>query len=207
VRGGDLGRHKVLRAVRAVVRECLGVTPGEEVLVICNPATRELGERLRSEADDVLCVTFNGLSKSYRLAGFRSGWMVISGAKQRARSYVEGLEMLASMRLCANVPAMYAVQTALGGYQSIRELVTPGGRLYESRRAINESVAASRFFELQPIAGAMYAVWALTLHVPLLLEPRPTAEGYREEFTSFFVCVAFWGAAWIIAAGLTRRNR
>src|SRR5690606_19256702 len=80
-------------------------------------------------AQDVLCISFNVLSKAYRLAGFRSGWLVISGAKHRAKSYIEGLEMLASMRLCANVPAMYAVQTALGGYQSINELIIPGGRL------------------------------------------------------------------------------
>ncbi len=86
-------------------------------------------------AQDVLCVSFNGLSKAYRLAGFRSGWMVISGPKHRARSYIEGLEMLASMRLCANVPAMYAVQTALGGYQSINELIIPGGRLRDQRDA------------------------------------------------------------------------
>ena len=82
---------------------------------------------------DVLCLTFNGLSKTYRLAGFRSGWIVISGAKHRAGSYIEGLEMLASMRLCANVPAMLAVQTALGGYQSINDLTLPGGRLKEQR--------------------------------------------------------------------------
>ncbi|WP_111640438.1 pyridoxal phosphate-dependent aminotransferase [Marinimicrobium alkaliphilum] len=86
-------------------------------------------------ADDILCVSFNGLSKSYRLAGFRSGWMIISGAKHKAKSYIEGLEMLASMRLCANVPAMYAVQTALGGYQSINELIVPGGRLRDQRDA------------------------------------------------------------------------
>ncbi|HEY7885927.1 MAG TPA: pyridoxal phosphate-dependent aminotransferase, partial [Cellvibrionaceae bacterium] len=86
-------------------------------------------------ADDILCVSFNGLSKSYRLAGFRSGWMIISGAKHKAKNYVEGLEMLASMRLCANVPAMYAVQTALGGYQSINELIMPGGRLCDQRDA------------------------------------------------------------------------
>jgi len=85
-------------------------------------------------AQDVLCVSFNGLSKSYRLAGFRSGWMVISGAKHLASSYIEGLDMLASMRLCANVPAMLAIQTALGGYQSIEPLVAPGGRLYEQRK-------------------------------------------------------------------------
>ena len=88
---------------------------------------------LATLAKNVLCLTFNGLSKTYRLAGFRSGWVVISGAKQRAASYIEGLEMLASMRLCANVPAMLAVQTALGGYQSINDLILPGGRLLEQR--------------------------------------------------------------------------
>ena len=88
---------------------------------------------LASLVKNVLCLTFNGLSKTYRLAGFRSGWVVISGAKQRASSYIEGLEMLASMRLCANVPAMLAVQTALGGYQSIDDLILPGGRLLEQR--------------------------------------------------------------------------
>jgi alanine-synthesizing transaminase len=88
---------------------------------------------LASLAKNVLCLTFNGLSKTYRLAGFRSGWVVISGAKERAASYIEGLEMLASMRLCANVPAMLAVQTALGGYQSIEDLIIPGGRLLEQR--------------------------------------------------------------------------
>jgi len=84
-------------------------------------------------ATDVLCLTFNGLSKSYRLAGFRSGWVVCSGAKKSAKAFLDGLDMLASMRLCANVPAMYAIQTALGGYQSINELVLPGGRLKEQR--------------------------------------------------------------------------
>ncbi|WP_185231550.1 pyridoxal phosphate-dependent aminotransferase [Teredinibacter franksiae] len=84
-------------------------------------------------AQDVICVTFNGLSKSYRLAGFRSGWLILSGAKERASDFMKGIEMLASMRLCANAPAMYAVQTALGGYQSIKELILPGGRLREQR--------------------------------------------------------------------------
>ena len=84
-------------------------------------------------ATDVLCITFNGLSKTYRLAGFRSGWMIVSGAKHLARSYIQGIEMLCSMRLCANVPAMYAIQTALGGYQSINDLISPGGRLLQQR--------------------------------------------------------------------------
>ncbi|HCA24047.1 MULTISPECIES: pyridoxal phosphate-dependent aminotransferase [Pseudomonadaceae] len=90
-------------------------------------------ESLAAVAPDVLCLTFNGLSKSYRVAGFRSGWMVISGPKHHATSYLEGLEILASMRLCANVPSQHAIQTALGGYQSINDLILPGGRLLEQR--------------------------------------------------------------------------
>ena len=82
---------------------------------------------------ETLCLTFNGLSKTYRLAGFRSGWMLITGTRERAASYIEGLEMLASMRLCANAPAMLAVQTALGGRQSIEDLILPGGRLLAQR--------------------------------------------------------------------------
>ncbi|MER2493575.1 pyridoxal phosphate-dependent aminotransferase [Catenovulum sediminis] len=82
-------------------------------------------------SDDILTVTFGGLSKNYRIAGFRAGWMMLSGAKHLAESYVEGLDMLASMRLCANVPCQHAIQTALGGYQSINELIAEGGRLYE----------------------------------------------------------------------------
>ncbi|SKA55556.1 pyridoxal phosphate-dependent aminotransferase [Enterovibrio nigricans] len=84
-------------------------------------------------APDVFCVTFSGLSKSYRVCGFRSGWMILSGPKQIATGYIAGLEMLASMRLCANVPMQHAIQTALGGYQSINELILPGGRLLEQR--------------------------------------------------------------------------
>jgi alanine-synthesizing transaminase len=88
---------------------------------------------IASMADDLLFVTFNGLSKAYRAAGFRSGWMIISGAKHRAESFIEGLDMLASMRLCANVPAQHAIQTALGGYQSIDDLTLPTGRLGRQR--------------------------------------------------------------------------
>ncbi|MEV7771706.1 pyridoxal phosphate-dependent aminotransferase [Kitasatospora sp. NPDC086791] len=90
---------------------------------------------LATLAPDLFCVTFNGLSKAYRVAGFRSGWMVLSGDRTRARSYIEGLTVLASMRLCANMPAQHAVAAALGGRQSIRDLVLPGGRLLASRDA------------------------------------------------------------------------
>lgn len=84
-------------------------------------------------ADDILCVTLNGLSKNYRACGYRAGWMVISGDKRHALDYIEGLNMLASMRLCSNVPGQYAIQTALGGYQSIVDLVAPEGRLTRQR--------------------------------------------------------------------------
>jgi alanine-synthesizing transaminase len=107
-------------------------------------------------AQDVLCVSFNGLSKSYRLAGFRSGWMVISGAKHRAKNYIEGLEMLSSMRLCANVPAMFAVQTALGGYQSINELIIPGGRLRDQRDAALKAMEAIPGLSCVKPKGALY---------------------------------------------------
>ena len=88
---------------------------------------------IASLADDVLFVTFNGLSKNYRSCGYRAGWMIVSGAKAGARDYIEGLNMLASMRLCANTPGQLAIQTALGGYQSIQDLVGPGGRLCRQR--------------------------------------------------------------------------
>ena len=88
-----------------------------------------------SLAPDLLCLTFNGLSKSYRVAGFRSGWLIISGPKQHAQSYIEGIDMLANMRLCANVPAQHAIQTALGGYQSINDPVLPPGRRSSSATA------------------------------------------------------------------------
>ncbi|MBB3224387.1 alanine-synthesizing transaminase [Massilia umbonata] len=88
---------------------------------------------IASLCEDVLCVTFNGLSKNYRACGYRAGWMVVSGEKRHAKDYIEGLNMLASMRLCANAPGQFAIQTALGGYQSIQDLVGPGGRLLKQR--------------------------------------------------------------------------
>lgn len=109
-----------------------------------------------SLCDDLLVVSFNGLSKAYRLAGFRSGWMVISGAKHAATSYIEGLEILSNMRLCANVPAQFAIQTALGGYQSINELVLPGGRLREQRDATYELLTAIPGVSCVKPKGAIY---------------------------------------------------
>jgi len=88
---------------------------------------------LASVAPDLLCLTFNGLSKAYRVAGYRAGWLVITGPTEHATSFIEGIGLLANMRLCPNVPAQHAIQVALGGYQSIDDLVLPGGRLLEQR--------------------------------------------------------------------------
>ena len=97
---------------------------------------------IASLADDVLFVTFNGLSKNYRACGYRAGWMILSGEKKHASDFIEGLNMLASMRLCANVPGQLAIQTALGGYQSIDDLVAPEGRLCKQRDVAYELLTA-----------------------------------------------------------------
>lgn len=106
---------------------------------------------------DTLCATFSGLSKVYRAAGYRVGWVSFSGAVERAGDYLAAVELLSSMRMCASVPAQHAVHAALGGYQSILDLTAPGGRLYESRRAVIESVAQSKYLRLTAPSGSMYA--------------------------------------------------
>jgi alanine-synthesizing transaminase len=102
----------------------------------------EVHTSIASLADDVLFLTLNGLSKNYRSCGYRAGWMVVSGEKKHAKDYIEGLNMLASMRLCANAPGQYAIQTALGGYQSINDLVGPGGRLLKQRDLAHKLLTA-----------------------------------------------------------------
>lgn len=109
-----------------------------------------------SLADDVIFVTFNGLSKAYRVAGYRAGWMVISGAKARADSYMEGIDLLASMRLCANVPGQHAIQTALGGYQSIKDLIVPEGRLCQQRDLAYDMLTSIPGVSCVKPKGAMY---------------------------------------------------
>ncbi len=107
-------------------------------------------------APDVLCVTFSGLSKAYRVCGFRSGWMILSGPRQIATGYIAGLDMLASLRLCANVPMQHAIQTALGGYQSINELILPGGRLLEQRNKAHELITQIPGISCVKPKGALY---------------------------------------------------
>lgn len=104
----------------------------------------------------VPCVTFGGLSKVYRTAGFRSGWMIITGPRSGVEDYISGIDMLSSMRLCANVPAQHAVQTALGGYQTINELTAPGGRLYEQRNLAWEILESIPGVYCHKPEGAMY---------------------------------------------------
>ena len=111
---------------------------------------------IASLADDVLFVTFNGLSKNYRTCGYRAGWMVISGEKSHATDYIEGLNMLASMRLCANVPGQLAIQTALGGYQSIEDLVAPSGRLCKQRDLAYDMLTAIPGVSCVKPKAAMY---------------------------------------------------
>lgn len=108
-------------------------------------------------ATQVVCLTFSGLSKIYRACGYRVGWGVFSGDLDQAQDYMHGMELLSALRLCSNVPGQWAVQTALGGNQSIEQLVTPGGRLYQSRQAVIERAAASDFLHLERPMGAMYA--------------------------------------------------
>ena len=105
---------------------------------------------------DTLCITMGGLSKNYRAAGFRGGWMILSGSRHRAKSYIEGLTLLASMRLCANVPTQYAIQTALGGYQSINDLVMPTGRLHRQIRLAYERMTAIPGISCVKPKGALY---------------------------------------------------
>lgn len=106
--------------------------------------------------NDVFYLTYGGLSKNWRATGFRSGWVILSGAKQKAASYIEGLTLLASMRLCANVPAQYAIQTALGGYQSINDLVSPKGRIYRQGMLCYERINAIPGLSCSRPKGALY---------------------------------------------------
>lgn len=111
---------------------------------------------IASMATDIFCITMSGLSKNYRIAGFRAGWLVVSGNKLLAQSYIEGLNILSSMRMCANVPSQHAIQTALGGYQSINELISEGGRLKIQRDMAFKMLNAVEGLECVLPQGAMY---------------------------------------------------
>lgn len=138
---GALYPDSVLLEIIAIAREHGLIIYADEVYdkVLYDGATHTA---MASLSNDVLTVSFNGLSKNYRSCGYRAGWMIVSGDLREAGDYIEGLNMLASMRLCANVPGQYGIQTALGGYQSIDDLVAPGGRLCRQRNLAHELITA-----------------------------------------------------------------
>jgi len=138
---GALYPDELLREIVAIAREHGLIIYADEVYdkVLYDGVTHTA---IASLSEDVLTVTFNGLSKNYRSCGYRAGWMVVSGDKREAGDYIEGLNMLASMRLCANVPGQHAIQTALGGYQSIDDLVAEGGRMCRQRDLAHQLITA-----------------------------------------------------------------
>lgn len=153
---GALYSEELLQQVIQVAREHNLVIFADEIYdrILYDDAKHTA---IASLADDVVFCTFNGLSKAYRAAGFRSGWMVMSGAKHLAKDYDEGMNMLASMRLCANVPAQLAIQTALGGYQSIYDLTKEGGRLHAQRNLAYDMLSQIPGVSCVKPKGALYA--------------------------------------------------
>jgi len=132
----------------ALLKEIIGIAREHHLLIYSDEVYDKVlfdgntHTAIASLSEDVLTITFNGLSKNYRSCGYRAGWMVVSGDKHHARDYIEGLDMLASMRLCANAPGQHGIQTALGGYQSIEDLVAPGGRMCRQRDVAYELITA-----------------------------------------------------------------
>lgn len=152
---GAVYSHEILEEIAALAERHKLVVYADEIYekIIYDDAVHV---SLATLVKETLCVTFNGISKAYRAAGFRSGWMVISGKSSIAKGYREGLEILANMRLCANVPAQFAVQAALGGYQSINDLVLPGGRLREQRDIAWEGLNSIPGISCVKPKGALY---------------------------------------------------
>jgi alanine-synthesizing transaminase len=152
---GAVYSREVLEQIAALARKHQLLLLADEIYdkILYDDATHI---SLASVAPDLLCLTFNGLSKAYRVAGYRSGWLIITGPKNHAASFIEGISLLANMRLCPNVPAQHAIQVALGGYQSIEDLVLPRGRLLEQR-----DVAVAKLNDIPGVScvkpqGALY---------------------------------------------------
>jgi alanine-synthesizing transaminase len=152
---GALYPESLLREIIEVAREHQLIVMADEIYdkTLYDGHTHT---SLASLADDVLFLTFNGLSKNYRSCGYRAGWMVVSGEKRHAKDYIEGLNMLASMRLCANTPGQLAIQTALGGYQSIKDLVAPSGRLCKQRDLAYDMLTQIPGVSVVKPKGALY---------------------------------------------------
>src|SRR5579872_1403945 len=138
---GALYSVEVLKEIVELARQHQLIVFADEIYdkVLYDGATHT---SIASLAEDVLFITLNGLSKNYRSCGYRAGWMIVSGEKRHAKDYIEGLNILATMRLCANAPGQFAIQTALGGCQSIDELIAPGGRLLKQRELAYQLITA-----------------------------------------------------------------
>jgi len=152
---GALYPDDILKGILQIAREHQLIVYADEIYdkMLYDGATHT---SLASLADDVFCVTFNGLSKNYRACGYRAGWMVLSGDRRHAQDYIDGLNIVVSMRLCANVPAQNGIQTALGGYQSIQDLIGPQGRLTRQRDLAYEMLNAIPGVSCQKPRGALY---------------------------------------------------
>jgi alanine-synthesizing transaminase len=178
---GAVYSDAVLEGIAALAREHSLVVMSDEIYdkILYGDATHTPFARI---APDIFSLTFNGLSKAYRVAGFRSGWMMVSGPKRHATSYLEGITILANMRLCANVPAQHAVQIALGGRQSIRELILPGGRLLAQRNAAVQALRDIPGVSCSEPHGALYVFPRLDPEMyPIADDQRFVLEFLREH--------------------------
>lgn len=178
---GALYSEDVLKGIIEIARQHDLIIYADEVYdkVLYDGATHTSVAAL---SDDVLTITFNGLSKNYRACGYRSGWMIVSGEKKPARDYIEGLDILASMRLCSNVPGQWAIQTALGGYQSIDDLVAPGGRMCRQRDLAHELITAIPGVSCVKPKAALYMFPRLDPKIyPIVDDQAFVAEMLQEE--------------------------
>jgi alanine-synthesizing transaminase len=168
---GAVYDDEMLRALTEIARRHRLVVCSDEIYdkILYDDATHTPTAAI---APDLLTLTFNGLSKAYRVAGYRSGWLAVCGPKQHASSYIEGLTILANMRLCANMPAQHAIATALGGHQSINSLVLPGGRLRAQRDAAYEALTAIPGITCVRPKGALYVFPRLDPNVYKIKDDR-----------------------------------
>ncbi|QQC59181.1 pyridoxal phosphate-dependent aminotransferase [Rothia kristinae] len=153
---GAVYSRETLQAIVDLAREHELVLFSDEIYEKITYDGAEMVHTAVLAEDDVLCLTFSGLSKAYRVAGYRAGWLAVTGPLWKARDYLEGIKLLANMRMCANVPAQHAIQTALGGYQSINDLILPGGRLKEQRDLAHRKLNAIDGVSCQQADGALY---------------------------------------------------
>ncbi|KTR38750.1 pyridoxal phosphate-dependent aminotransferase [Rothia kristinae] len=153
---GAVYSRETLQAIVDLAREHELVLFSDEIYEKITYDGAEMVHTAVLAEDDVLCLTFSGLSKAYRVAGYRAGWLAVTGPLWKARDYLEGIKLLANMRMCANVPAQHAIQTALGGYQSINDLILPGGRLKEQRDLAHRKLNAIDGVSCRQADGALY---------------------------------------------------